>query len=375
MASAQSLADLLPLAVEVVAVAFRVGLQVDEIGGQLHPTPGKSESWSVAFSGINEASAKDALNASNTETVSDHYVPFTLGDIHPSRILLISQMKVVCKLSFVRYQGVSKANQAYISAVGPGAVTISGSPMILRRLLDTSTALKGAVGLPLSVHAPYHAPDLYGEVDTHAIILGTRLSTLDTINRYRPTRKIYSSTTGKYAVGETTLQLLYLVVHEILRETLRWDILLANCVADFNSSGHLNATVSAFGPTSAAKSLVSALKKETNCQIHSESSSAWPSTDSSIDDNNSGDFQRSKIAIVGMAGRFPNASNHEKLWSLLENGLDVHREVRCLFIKGHLRHKQLILPNRFQRIVSIPYPMSIRMVKNGIPVTRLMDAS
>jgi iron transport multicopper oxidase len=28
-----------------------------------------------------------------------------------------------------------------------------------------------------------------------------------------------------------------------------------------------------------------------------------------------------------MAGRFPDAASHEKLWELLEKGLDVHREV------------------------------------------------
>lgn len=35
----------------------------------------------------------------------------------------------------------------------------------------------------------------------------------------------------------------------------------------------------------------------------------------------------SKIAIVGMAGRFPGAADHNLLWELLEKGLDVHREV------------------------------------------------
>ena len=278
-------------------------------------------------------------------------------------------------LNFVRYQGVSKPNQAYISAIGPGTVTISGSPMILRRLLDTSKALKGAVELPLPIHAPYHAPELYGEVDKQAIVLGTRLSTLETINRYRVTRKIFSSTTGKLAAEETTLQLLNLAVHEILLETLRWDKLLTGCVSDVNSFPDRNATVLAFGPTSATKSLLSALEKESKCQINHEPSSAWLSTGGPIDNCNSGEFRRSKIAIVGMAGRFPNASNHEKLWNMLEDGLDVHREVKCLIIKGHLQHEQLILPNRFQRIVLISHLMSIRMARNGILVTHLMDAS
>ena len=36
---------------------------------------------------------------------------------------------------------------------------------------------------------------------------------------------------------------------------------------------------------------------------------------------------RCRLAVVGMAGRFPDAASHEKLWDLLARGLDVHRVV------------------------------------------------
>ena len=36
---------------------------------------------------------------------------------------------------------------------------------------------------------------------------------------------------------------------------------------------------------------------------------------------------KSKLAIVGMAGRFPDSASHEKLWELLYAGLDSHRNV------------------------------------------------
>ncbi|GME43501.1 hypothetical protein SNOG_11981 [Neofusicoccum parvum] len=38
-------------------------------------------------------------------------------------------------------------------------------------------------------------------------------------------------------------------------------------------------------------------------------------------------MQNDKIAVVGMAGRFPGAADTEKLWELLEAGLDIHHEV------------------------------------------------
>ena len=37
--------------------------------------------------------------------------------------------------------------------------------------------------------------------------------------------------------------------------------------------------------------------------------------------------EQSKIAIIGYSGRFPDAANAEKFWSLMYEGLDVHRDV------------------------------------------------
>ncbi len=45
------------------------------------------------------------------------------------------------------------------------------------------------------------------------------------------------------------------------------------------------------------------------------------------DTEHKGSSRRCNLAIVGMAGRFPDAASHEALWELLEKGLDVHREV------------------------------------------------
>lgn len=41
----------------------------------------------------------------------------------------------------------------------------------------------------------------------------------------------------------------------------------------------------------------------------------------------SGSSGTGKIAIISMAGRFPDAAGHEIFWELLEKGLDVHKEV------------------------------------------------
>lgn len=47
-------------------------------------------------------------------------------------------------------------------------------------------------------------------------------------------------------------------------------------------------------------------------------------------DQSPSNSRRPRLAIVGMAGRFPNAADHSKFWDLLESGLDVHRKVSFL---------------------------------------------
>ncbi|RFU25044.1 hypothetical protein B7463_g11299, partial [Scytalidium lignicola] len=48
---------------------------------------------------------------------------------------------------------------------------------------------------------------------------------------------------------------------------------------------------------------------------------------SSVSFINNKSSKLSKLAIIGIVGRFPDASSHEELWELLERGLVVHREV------------------------------------------------
>jgi len=40
-----------------------------------------------------------------------------------------------------------------------------------------------------------------------------------------------------------------------------------------------------------------------------------------------GKMSQMKLAIVGMAGRFPSSGDHHKFWKLLMDGIDAHREV------------------------------------------------
>ena len=97
------------------------------------------------------------------------------------------------------------------------------------------------------------------------------------------------------------------------------------CVVKAQASQGTKCNVIAFGTINSATALANSLSAQTSLEVILHRVPSQKAT-SRITEN-SGSSNRGKLAIVGMAGRFPDAASHEKLWELLEQGLDVHREV------------------------------------------------
>ena len=116
-------------------------------------------------------------------------------------------------------------------------------------------------------------------------------------------------------------QLLRQIVSDILVRPLSFDNVIAAVISKAKDSGRERCKISSIGPSSALSSLVTSLRAETELEV-SVGDQLGP-TKSAYDRRSTSQ----KIAVVGMSGRFPNADNIESLWSLLEQGLDVHRRV------------------------------------------------
>ena len=116
-------------------------------------------------------------------------------------------------------------------------------------------------------------------------------------------------------------QLLRQLVGDILVRPLSFDNVIATVISKARASGGDKCKISSIGPSSALSSLVSSLRAETELEV--SAGEHFGSTKSTFDRKS----RSQKIAIVGMSGRFPNADSIESLWSLLEQGLDVHRRV------------------------------------------------
>lgn len=170
----------------------------------------------------------------------------------------------------------------------------------------------------LPIHGPYHAGHLYNQSSVETLLEPFR----ESLESYQPTVPVISAFAGKPFAFCNALGLVQEALEEILIKPLHWN-LITECVAFEKAAKY---TVLPAGPTDVGRSLISALK-DNNCPASLDNSLWLSSPDKEASDQPSGKFADSKIAIVGMAGRFPNAANHELFWELLEKGTDTHRVI------------------------------------------------
>ncbi|KAL8944057.1 MAG: hypothetical protein Q9211_000722 [Gyalolechia sp. 1 TL-2023] len=120
--------------------------------------------------------------------------------------------------------------------------------------------------------------------------------------------------------------LLSLIIHDIISHPVQLEKVLNRCANVAKDISANRCTILTFGPSLAGGSLLAVLKRETSVDVTLNQPSTQPPVIRSLDER-AGRSRKPKIAIVGMAGRFPDAADHEKFWELLESGLDVHRKV------------------------------------------------
>lgn len=136
-------------------------------------------------------------------------------------------------------------------------------------------------------------------------------------------RTLIGAFTGRHYKAPNRHELVKQVYHDILSEPIIWENVVNGTKECVEESGIKKWVVRTFGPASAAQSMISTLKGELKVDI---------SIDESFDISRTLDANSKRIplAIVGMAGRFPEAVNHDELWKVLEGSLDCHKIVRHL---------------------------------------------
>ncbi|KAJ5689294.1 hypothetical protein N7462_003686 [Penicillium macrosclerotiorum] len=284
VSSSKNIGELIPAGVETVVLALRLGVCVVKVRELVEADAPPSSSWSVLVSGIREPEAENLI--------------FQFG-----------QTNTLPRVSW-----------PYISAISPNGLTISGPPSFLERFVESSLS-REQKPTKVSIHGAYHASHLYDSKDVNRILESWPK---DDFAHYVPQIPILSSETGELLSVENIWDLLKISLEEILLRQLCWDKVIDSCALALKSSAP-KCTLLPVSST-ATQSLYSSLKKADLSNIE---------VDNSIGDvkkdpegvNRSGRAEQSKIAIIGLSGRFPEAPDTEAFWDLLYKGLDVHREV------------------------------------------------
>ena len=215
-------------------------------------------------------------------------------------------------------QSLPKANQAYISSNSKDVVTVSGPPATLKALFAESEIFRKRKTIPLDIFGPFHASHLYSDADVDEIVqpVVDAESTLAP-----PSIRVISGVTDSSLADAGMEDFLRGTVRNILIRPLFFDRLLSEVVSEASKSGKKICKISSVGPSNASSSLVSALRTGSTVEpsVGEQLGLTKPPKEPT--------GPSTKIAVVGMSARLPSADNLEGLWSLLEQGLDVHRRI------------------------------------------------
>ncbi|KAL9056770.1 MAG: hypothetical protein Q9162_002741 [Coniocarpon cinnabarinum] len=287
----RNILDLVPMAVDAVTVAFRVGMHVTDVALRVAPLSETDQSWSIIVPG---ASSHEAVHK------------FSASSILPS------------------------TSKPYVSAYAPNGITVSGPPETLATLVK-SESFKDLRSKSISIYAPYHAPHLHSSSDP-AEIIGD-LTFGETSERSEKIPLI--SSTGSTIEGRNFPKLLEEAVAQILLRPIKWsDILneLQNSIKKLNPKS-LNVVPIA---TTADQLIYTALKQSSLKSVVPPAPS--PPKSASLPEASFDSPKKPRLAIIGMSGRYPGAKDDDAFWDLLYQGLDVHKPAPALHwdVKTHV---------------------------------------
>ena len=180
----------------------------------------------------------------------------------------------------------------------------------------------------LDIHAPYHAPHIFSEED-----ISTLFSNLGEVQDAHSKLSFLSSSSGQVVTRSTFEEQLRLAVQSMLRLPLQVSDLAVNvantCTSMDPTASCIIMPIMASIPSGFVSEIqsISARLCTLDHSIMKEQSARSANTPATQPISGSKRPEESKIAIVGMSGRFPEAADVDQFWDLLHKGLDVHRRI------------------------------------------------
>ncbi|KAK4168184.1 hypothetical protein QBC43DRAFT_309829 [Cladorrhinum sp. PSN259] len=297
LALAPTVADLAVTGAQVIRLAFRLGVLVDDVSRNLQPRDpeekGTPDSWAYVIPDVTAEQVQHEL------------------DVVRAR------------------EKTPETSKIFISALSATSVTISGPPARLKKILVHEEFFESRKHIALPVYGGLcHAAHIYTDENVHQVV---RTPSLEVLNsKYTPRVPIYSTATGRPFPAASAAELLENIIREIMTQAIRWDSVIDGVLQHARNAGASECQILVFRASLPIRDLTAALvDKFPDLETTTQELIPWVHT-STEDEVEGGPrhASQSKIAIVGMSCRLPGgATDTEKFWELLESGLDVHRKI------------------------------------------------
>ena len=207
------------------------------------------------------------------------------------------------------------------------SVTVSGPPSRLKHIFRISDVFRGRKIVQLPVYGGLcHAKHIYNQEHVREVI-GQKLAAL-LEKKSPPMIPVFSTSSGHPYIATSARDLFEQIISELLTQRIEWDNVVQGMIDHANTIAASGCQAFVFRISLPAQTLLDSLNSNLDhFETSTEEIIPWITKEATDEAKPSGTHQ-AKIAIVGMSCRMPGgATDTEKFWELLEQGLDVHRKI------------------------------------------------
>ncbi|KAI1747525.1 hypothetical protein F4782DRAFT_552028 [Xylaria castorea] len=278
------------IAQDIARISFRFGLVVDQVCRSLevsHDEINADGAWVYCVHGVDENDARESVNQFN----EDKAYPATNG-----------------------------ASVFNVDNAG-GSVSIGGPPKTLKALFSESNGFKKTKNVAMKkIQGMWHTNRVYGLEHVGQVV-----------PKIDSTRELYipliSPVSGEPFRETEAGPLLEQIMEEILTDRVRWDMIIDSVTEKLKQLMPESAQLISIQPSHYNQNLLERWRIELPNAAVSDLAMMPAAFDLALGTSPPKDTRSSKIAVVGMACRFPGADTTEEFWERLMRGQDMHRHV------------------------------------------------